>query len=559
MEEYNSFERLVSGLSSAERIAMLEKIQASIDPESQSLVSSEMVSVDKYKDIDVQYKSESLFLRIWLFIKSLFSSTDVKVLYNAYLVSARGKAVEKKVPHLISASKRVFFNDFYAQIEVLSKCAEFFKNGILTYEHEPGDFYVYLSSLIAPEVVRQISEEVNPSNLSFDREVTNELKLSLVRKLDNIIQSMPSVKRSGLYNAICSVEWLKHFVHLPFSRILSSFKEDDGELVCYFDSVKTEIGQLATILCNGKCIEHEVLEALYAFSCMGDSTDDETFTVKMQKYLEAGSSQIALIKSFITTVPIRSIGVLVNNEALWFPQTPEGCEDWFIKFKNTWRKIFDCQWNQWISDRKKDVLFHSMKKTFGFEKMPLIPNRPWISLSVNVSFTYDYLIGFISTFYDRLYPEYRSLLKTVMLEGVFYQKDNLVELTDACEEMDRQRENLQNLITNLEPEGELGVLFNNLRYENLFIPKGKSKLDALMKSLESETAVIIGQWCSAARSIQLILGGIVSGTRNERYDTLSNLSALQGRSNGEFRKKLIEMQIGFNSALDMIKELEILH
>ncbi|MBR5867474.1 MAG: hypothetical protein IKZ04_06145, partial [Spirochaetaceae bacterium] len=125
MEEYNSFERLVSGLTSAERAAMLEKIQASIDPESQSLVSSEMTSVEQYRDIDVQYKSESIFMKIWLFIKSIFTSTDVKVLYNSYLVSNRGKAIEKKIPNIIDFTRRVFFADFYTQVEILSGCAEF--------------------------------------------------------------------------------------------------------------------------------------------------------------------------------------------------------------------------------------------------------------------------------------------------------------------------------------------------------------------------------------------------------------------------------------------------
>ena len=560
MEEYNSFERLVSGLTSSERAAMLEKIQASIDPESQSLVSSEMTSVEQYRDIDVQYKSESIFMKIWLFIKSIFTSTDVKVLYNSYLVSNRGKAIEKKIPNIIDFTRRVFFADFYTQVEILSGCAEFFKEGILYYEQNPGSFYVYLSSLIAPELIRQISEEANPSKLTFDKEVSNELKVSLSRKLDSLIQGMPPVKRSALYDSICTVEWLKHFVHLPFDRILAAFSEENGEMVCHFDLVKTEIGQLATVLCNGRCIEHEVLESLFIFSSTSDSDDEEeSFASKVQKYLEAGSSQIALIKAFITSIPIRSIGVVVYNEAFWFPKPLEGCEDWFVKFKNAWKKIFESQWEQWVSDKKKNGVFHSMKDSLGFDKVPLLPCRPWISIAGGVSFSYDYSIGFIYAFYEKLYPEYKKLLEIIMVEGVFFLKDNLVELTDACEEMDRQYENLQVFIKKLEPEGELGVLFDKLRYENLHIPRGKAKLDSLMQSMDAEAAVIMGQWCSAARSMQLILRGILSGTRNERYDTLSNLSALQSKSNGEFRKNMVEMQIGVDSSLELIRDLEVLN
>ena len=36
----------------------------------------------------------------------------IKVLYNSYLVSNRGKALEKKIPNIIDFTRRVFFADF---------------------------------------------------------------------------------------------------------------------------------------------------------------------------------------------------------------------------------------------------------------------------------------------------------------------------------------------------------------------------------------------------------------------------------------------------------------
>ena len=79
-----------------------------------------------------------------------------------------------------------------------------------------------------------------------------------------------------------------------------------------------------------------------------------------------------------------------------------------------------------------------------------------------------------------------------------------------------------------------------------------------MKSLETESAVILGQWCGSARSIQMILNGVISGVRNNRYDTISNLASIQGKNNSDFRKKMIEVQSGFITALEAIKELETL-
>ena len=92
--------------------------------------------------------------------------------------------------------------------------------------------------------------------------------------------------------------------------------------------------------------------------------------------------------------------------------------------------------------------------------------------------------------------------------------------------------------------------------ENLLNPRDKAKLDSLIKSLETDAALILTQWCSSSRSVEQILKGIITGARNSRYDTLSNLSTIQGQFNEKFRHKMDEMQLGFERALEIIKDLE---
>ena len=169
---------------------------------------------------------------------------------------------------------------------------------------------------------------------------------------------------------------------------------------------------------------------------------------------------------------------------------------------------------------------------------------------------YDYVMGFLSAFYDEVYPEYSKLLKIIMVEGVFYQKENLIELTDVCSELDKQRAALNKFKASVAPTGEGGIMFENLMKENLLDPRDKAKLDSLLKSLETDAALILAQWCASARTIELIIKGIITGARNARYDTLSNLSSIQGQYNEKFRHKLDEMQYGFERALEIIKDLE---
>jgi len=327
-------------------------------------------------------------------------------------------------------------------------------------------------------------------------------------------------------------------------------------LVCPFDSVKNEISQFAKVLCNGKTIQSEVLEAFFVLSYNLTERNKENFSEKTSKYMEEAASNISLIKMFISTVPLRSLGSVVWFDAFWVPDKPEGSEDWFVKFKSAWRRNFDKQWDQWIAARKKHIAEDSMRQVFGFKSLPVLPCRPWKKILGGISFMYDYVMGFLSAFYDEVYPEYSKLLKIIMVEGVFYQKENLIELTDVCSELDKQRAALNKFKASVAPTGEGGIMFENLMKENLLDPRDKAKLDSLLKSLETDAALILAQWCASARTIELIIKGIITGARNARYDTLSNLSSIQGQYNEKFRHKLDEMQYGFERALEIIKDLE---
>ncbi len=556
MDSYSSFDRMVISLTPAERASMLEKVQAIVNPESHSLASVEMQGPKIVPDIELQLKNESFFVRIWLMIKSVFTNTDIKTLYNAQIVVKKGHNIEKTEPGLIDITKRVFLKGFYDQVEQLARCADFFTDGIEIYDADQGGFYVFLSSLIAPEINGKIAEEMNPLTLPFSREVTSELRLSMIRNLESTLQSMPSIKRAALYSAVCNTEWIRQFVHLPFNRILAAFTEENGQLVCPFDSVKNEISQFAKVLCNGKTIQSEVLEAFFVLSYNLIERNKENFSEKTSKYMEEAASNISLIKMFISTVPLRSLGSVVWFDAFWVPDKPEGSEDWFVKFKSAWRRNFDKQWDQWIAARKKHIAEDSMRQVFGFKSLPVLPCRPWKKILGGISFMYDYVMGFLSAFYDEVYPEYSKLLKIIMVEGVFYQKENLIELTDVCSELDKQRAALNKFKASVAPTGEGGIMFENLMKENLLDPRDKAKLDSLLKSLETDAALILAQWCASARTIELIIKGIITGARNARYDTLSNLSSIQGQYNEKFRHKLDEMQYGFERALEIIKDLE---
>ena len=81
MDDKNSFDRLVSTLSHKERLDLLKKLQTDSDLENQTLKVDISEQIDD-EDLMIRYRSESFFLRLWLRLKSFFSSVDIETLYN---------------------------------------------------------------------------------------------------------------------------------------------------------------------------------------------------------------------------------------------------------------------------------------------------------------------------------------------------------------------------------------------------------------------------------------------------------------------------------------------
>lgn len=578
MDNYNSFDRLVLGISNNERIDLLKKLEAATDPEKQNVEASYIADPDDQEhDLSTKFKGESFLLRIWMHLKALFSANDVEFVYNQYLVSSLAKNIEKNYPNLIDYKHGLLTTDFYNKLYELKNVAAFFKPGISVYEEKQGSFFVFLGSLFVPELSERIDNEVSPYKLGFDREVTGELRSSLIRKMEEIIQSIPSTDKTRLYTAVRSIEWLKAFTHLPFERLTSRFISlVSGSYTCPLDSASQDLATFAKVLCNGKRIQTEILEALFLFSeqSQQDEIDsktnnipeatettkaiskEETLNINCAEYLKKSLEQISLIKMFITTIPVHDLTAVANNSSIWIPEQLDGVEDWFVKYKNQWRKLFDQKWECWLRDKRKFQTHEKIKELFSTEDFPHITNRPWLEIWDGLEFSKDYALGFIYAFFEQLYPTYSKLFKVIMVEGEFTQRENRIEFTDTYNLLNHLSQSTLMLNEQLSIKGVYGASFDNIIKESIRTIQGKAKIDSLMSTIEHEASSLIAQFADACRTMQLLLGGILTEAKNPRYDTLANISSIQGKSNSIFREQLHAAKAGFIDALELLKELE---
>lgn len=556
-----TFDSLVSGLNGDERKALLTKMQNGATSEISTLeTNEEFADSDDKGDFKTRLQQESFLLRVWLWIKSIFTNTSVEQVYNNTLVAQIAHNVQAQTPGLIDYHHQYLSNDFYEKLVELKHAADFFSGCIQTYEKNPGSFYVLLGSLIMPQIGDTMDKEADPYQYALTKEANTEMRTSLLRKMDDILQKIPSDKKSEMYMCVRSVEWLRQFTKLPFTEFISKFTSVVDNLnTCSFDVVENEISAFAHILYNGRTIPDEVIEALYLYSVRQVNAvelDDIDGKNSGASFMDTAAAQISVISMFITTVPMRSVACIVYNNALLVPEAFGGGEEWFVKYKAEWKKLFDRKWESWIRDCKKEKLKTKLMDYFTMATFPLFPVRPWGALWGGVPFSYEMTLGFLNNFFKEQFTAYEKVLKIVTLEGDFSIKDNRYEFNDTVNMFENIYDALKELATKLSNTGEYGVEF--LRYQEM---KGKTKsgvqkINMIMEQVEDTVEGLIASFGDACRTIDKLLTGLLSSKIDSHYGNLTNMSTIQGRDNKKFRDDLEKCTHGIEHAFEIVKELE---
>ncbi|MCR5046896.1 MAG: DUF5312 domain-containing protein [Treponema sp.] len=561
-KERSTFEKLVSLISDDERKALLEKMRPlEGDPDARSLESVKDPSMNADEIVlEESLKQESIFYRFILWLRSILTSTSAEQLYNDDKIMSLFRKINRDYPGLIDYKGALLLTIFYEKLLELKKAADFFRPYVDAIYENIGAFYVFLGSFVVPEVTQRMNTEVDPMSLPLDREVTGELRSSFLRKMEEIIKEIPSHRRSYLYQCAVSVDWLSQFTKLPFERFISSFSNGLSDSpVARFESVTGELNAFAKILCNGNTLPSEALESVYLFSAkkmVPNSSEGKDDDSRAKEFMDKATSHMAIIHIFINSVPLRYLNKVVYNNIQWQPDQFAGAEDWFARYKDQWKRLFDEQWNYWLKEKKRAGLNKRLKENFGIEKIPLLPIRPWANLWGGLDFHFENTAGFLLWFVSKKQNEVVEPLKTLLLEGQFVNKENRAEFANTLNDLAQISSRMYDFEEDLSNNGQTGLVFEKLASEHLRSLAAQSKIDTLIIEKEAIVKATKNNFCNCARSVLNILNGIFAEKKDTRYDGIQNLASIQGSQNANFRASLMKSQSVFFAALDVLKELE---
>lgn len=555
----DAFDKLVAGLNTEDRNIMLSKLNAN-KTQTVKFVNTEVYEQKEDTRLSLRLKNESVFYKFLLWLRSLFSKEKIEELYSEDLIAKIAKSVDREFPHLIHHQQNVLDSIFYERLKALKDCADFFKPYFALIEDSIGDFYVFLSSFVTPQIADEINSKADPFTLPFSKVPSNEVKKDLVIKMDKVLKDMAPTTKNSLYTAISSTNWLMQFTKLPFLHFLSQFTNISGDAyTCPYLNARNDFIHFAKVFTNVLTVENNVLEAIFLFSQRKNITDnaqEKDIDKAVNEFLSKTNMHFSTIQMFISGVPIVKLGKIINRDVTWSPENMEGAEAWFPSFRNQWHKIIDIRWNDWQRERKKSMLSDDLKNDFMLDGFPVMQYKPWELLWTRVPFSCELTGGFLSWFALEKFPKIIPDLNTLMMEGVFVNNENRNEYSEALSEFIACNNQMQDLLHRLSEEGEYGQKFIEFSESKVRSFQTQNQIDSMMSTTESEIRDVLKRFCKTCRTIELIFHGIFDDEKDGVHETLQNYSTIKGSHNRQYRENLGKIRKILKSATFYIAELE---
>lgn len=536
-----SFDELVAGISSDERKYLLAKINQNRE-HSFPLVQPAREETDGFT-LDIKLNSESFLYKLFLWIRSLVSKKHRLEIYNNDLIRTLARKINKNHPGIVDMQNGLILSLFYEKLKELKNAADFFKPYFNIFNENPGKFYVFMSTFIAPEIASSINAEADPYSVPFEKEGTKEVRSSLLKKMEGILKDIPQKSRAVMYDAVKSLNWLKRFSELPYMHFLAQFTAIVSETyTCPFTNAQTDFNALASVLSDARSIPNEALEALFLFpQRKGGATVelDQDTEKSMREFLSKSAAGISMVQMFISTVPFFALGKVIFSDYDWQIETFGGAEDWFVKFKEEWKIVFDERWESWLRDRKKSQLADVLMENFGILSFPELPYRPWANLWGGVPFRCEMTGGFLYWFATVKYEEVMGVLNVLVLEGVFLNNDNRAEFSEAMNKFAEINHQVQLFGESLNEKGSVGSVFAKLIADHVRTLKGQNMVNSIILNAETSVRGWESSFCDCCRTIEKVLSGILDDEKTDKkYESIQNLMTIKGRENRAYRDNL---------------------
>jgi hypothetical protein len=550
VDSTSSFDSLVAELSGEERGLLLERIKTSMPVSSEPLYPAQ-AAPGAVVDLSARVEELGIIPRLILFLRGLFSGKSREELIREDELKEIGRRVEQRYPGVIDRRRGLILGSVAGELRELRDSSRFFYDALdRSVERDKGAFYAFLASIELPDTHDRLLSEADPASIAASKaELGGDfddlaVRAAALAAYDLIFSELSDRGRRAMYQDLRSVLFLKRLSGFLFDRLIGTFREGAGPdalpAASFFDARELLLDLGDILFSMSEPPSTALMEAIFVFADreeLGKRGGDAAAVLGA----DMAKAEVALgkIRSFNASVPLGDLLRLASGDPGYLPRELPGGEDWLATYKAFWRERIEASLDEWRSEHRNKELVAEIAAFVGEPGPAGFANisredgggSPPISLRLALSF--------LDAFYRG--PFVRELnrpMKIVLVDGEFYRKDNRIEYTDAYDALLRIPELLSTLDARLGPEGEIGASWLSASSEMGTTAVKRRKMQSVARGAEEEAERVVKRVGAALRTMTLILQGFLKGEAGGRYDSLANLSYIDGKSNKEFLRSL---------------------
>jgi hypothetical protein len=562
--ESGHFNRLVSELSLAERLNLLEKLNGQSNISQDPLYHQED-DESSLTDIETRYTQLPWYYHLWYFILGLFKAQAPLKLFEDSQVASIGRAIDEEAPGLYDFQKRRLLPSFFAQLEYLKNSARFFYTALDTsVNRDQGAFYAFLGSLEMGPVHERLRTETDPNIIGEHNPGASETEIRQMafRSMEEAMAEITEDLRGAMYFDARSLHCLKELASFLFDRIMMAFAFDssvNGQ-ACSAAVVKDLLTDLNNILFSLKVIPPmPLLESLFIFLLQEQSADPGfDINKEIRVLLLRADEALSVIRAFNRQVPLTAILRCATRNMALAPREISGGEDWFMIYREYWKRRIETMFADYMRNRRHRELLDSFRYFLKGTNLKILGNTLSDANPDGMSIKGTFALSFLLTFYSVVFmADINKVLRPILIDGEFYKKENRTEFTERYNDLIKLEDDIKKFEQAISPSGDLGKRYIQARQDMSSLPVKRRKIQLVIEEASDEVVKILERARTASRSMINILNGILGKDAKGKYDTLANMSKLAGKGS-RFAVSIGETIQQFQKVLQLLDDIEVM-
>ncbi len=558
MAEYSVFDKLVAGLSTNERRDMLQRIASSVKVIEPDEVPDEYATVD----LEGRFERMGLVRRLVVIVVAFFTGRELLSVVESYLLRDLGRTVNARLPHGFDTVQQHLrsgaVEDFARLCEHSRRFADILSRVM---GRERRAFLAFLASLHAPEAHERLQRDTDPFAIAAEQPELKEadVRRRALNEVEEAVSTLPAAIRQKIYTDVRGLHELMLLSAFPFDRIRLAFEPAPGgePVPVPVSRIVDELARLAGIFEGLRQDPSPVLfEALALYEEREQlEGEDEMVERVVREHVSRFAGAYEQIREFGRRYPLVDLVRIAHANIHFRPTPPGGGEDWFNQWKGFWRDRVEAAHRRYAYRRRVESLLSQARSAFEVDSVGVFPGYPPSGLDQPAR--HGLSMGLLKVFVDEILPhDVAGPVGALYREGEFYKADNRADMDRAWRALERLQTDIANFEVRLRSTGDLGIAWRQADEDSLPAEAARERRLSLVASIDGDASALLHRAVETLRLLGELVQGVLYGTVGGRYDTVSNLGELGGRSADGYVKRLEQAHVRVKGAADVLSDLQ---